>query len=94
MEFIMNLRKNNLATYIILMRFVLIGITIAITIAIAIGFAINTNHYENNSQVSNKDTLKYSKDVDTLNDGKCRFAIYQTDEEQKISHLPNCRGCK
>jgi len=90
MEFIMNLRKNNLATYIILMRFVLIGITIAI----AIGFAINTNYYENNNQVTNKDNLKYSKDVDTLNDGKCRFAIYQTDEEQKISHLPNCRGCK
>jgi len=44
--------------------------------------------------VITKDTLKYSQVVEVVNDGKCEFVVYQSDEEQKIVHLPDCRGCK
>ena len=79
-------RNNNLLAYIIVLLFVIIGI--------AIGFAITADPNENNSQVITKDTLKYSQVVEVVNDGKCEFVVYQSDDEQKIVHLPDCRGCK
>lgn len=78
-------KYENVFSIIVIAFFILVGIFAAYLLA--------TGESKDNSNIDNKDTLKYSQVVEIVNDGKCEYVVYMSDEEQKIVHLDDCRGC-
>lgn len=78
--------KANIYAYLLMMFVVLLGTGFAMLVKKNINTADN--------ELSNKDTLKYTQVGYLVNDGKCEFYVYTSDNVEKIVHNEDCRGCK